>query len=989
MIMDGHSRFVTMHLLKSKAAEVVNVHIKEYVAWAERQARRSQTDGEAKTKYRKGIEHVKVGPKSSQLNLCERTHQSIVEMTKSMMHHAGFPRSLGPEALRNAIYVKNRVYNKGTNAIPFEQMFGSKPDIHHIKTFGSLAYVHVPVAPGRRKYHDNVKLGFVLGYAEDVVGCKVYFPSEHTAKFVPDLRVSEDVMYRDRHTVDLNEPDLESLVFTRTSGNVICTMKKWVQLFTAVSEGELESLDNTRELEEGAVVEPSPGEVDDNGPSRVNTETGCEMLADLADVSGVETESVVGVHGSVLGEQEDAEIYSEAAEVHSVQDDLCSGNDQDQDFNTEADDTFTVASVFAHASERNCSIMEDMVAECDGDLGESTTGQMESETEEETGGETPRLTTKRIQRDETPSEEERVERAADKTTPKRTRTGLREAHERRRPGYMDDYVVNALQNTNRVLDVNGKPIRASDVKIPRNHREAMRSKFADFWRLAELEEMAALKAKGVLKEIPGSEMPKDARAINTMWVYALKSDHHGYIIRFKGRTVALGNHQRPGIDFQETFSPVARMSSFRLLLALAAVLNLLVFGGDINTAYLKAWLNIPQYVRSIPGFPCDIDGHVYMVMRALYGLRQSGREWNSELNQWMLNRGFHRSLTEPCLYFLFEGDTIAYVLIYVDDILVATNREDLKVKLFSDLDEVYGIKDQGLLSQYLGIEVSQTSTKITIRQEKYSREILQKFGYDGAHAVGNPMETNARLVHVDDDEENDTRFPYREAIGMLMYLATSTRPDLAFVVSQLSCFVTKPSTKHVGTLKRVLRYLVGTVDYGISYERAEHVDGDVVLNGYCDSDWANDPESRKSTTGFVFTLAGGAVSWMSRKQSIVALSTAEAEYIAACEATMEAIAQNNILQEILPKKNVELKLGIDNQAALIMATNPTYSRRTRHIELRWHFMREQVEKGAIHLHKIKGDVNPADFFTKPLDKVRLKTLLQLIGIGGQKDLHHP
>ncbi|OWZ02497.1 Copia type Polyprotein [Phytophthora megakarya] len=333
---------------------------------------------------------------------------------------------------------------------------------------------------------------------------------------------------------------------------------------------------------------------------------------------------------------------------------------------------------------------------------------------QKTGGETPRLTTKRIQHDETPSEEERVERAA--------------AHERGRPGYMDDYIMNAFQKTNRVLDVNGQPIRASDVKIPRNHRETIRSKYADFWTLAELEEMAALKAKGVLKEIPGSEIPKDARAINTIWVYALKFYLHGYIIRFKGRTVALGNHQRPGIDFQEIFSPVARISSFRLFLALAAVLNLLVFGGDINTAYLNAWLNIPQYVRSIP------------------------------------------------------GNTISYVLIYVDDILVATNREDFKVKLFSDLDEVYGIKDQGLLSQYLGIKVSQTSTKITIRQEKYAREILQKFG-------------------------KRYQFPYREVIGMLMYLATSTRPDLAFVVSQLSRFVAKPSTKHVGTLKRVLRYL--------------------------------------------------------------------------------------------------------------------------------------------------------------------------------------
>ncbi|OWZ22136.1 hypothetical protein PHMEG_0003226 [Phytophthora megakarya] len=213
-------------------------------------------------------------------------------------------------------------------------MSGSKLGIYHIRTFGSLAYVHVPVTPGRRKYHDNVKLGFVLDYDEldydeldydeDAVGCEVYFPGERTAKFVRDLRVSEDVMYRDSHTVDLNEPALESLVFTRTYVNVICGTSADKAMDTAITE-----------------------------------------------ISGVETESVVGVHGSVLGEQEDTEIYNEAAEIHSVQDDSCSGNDQDQDFNTEADDTVTVASVFAHASERNWSVMKVMVTECDGDLSEN------------------------------------------------------------------------------------------------------------------------------------------------------------------------------------------------------------------------------------------------------------------------------------------------------------------------------------------------------------------------------------------------------------------------------------------------------------------------------------------------------------------------------------------------------------------------------------------------------------------------------------------
>ncbi|KAE8992723.1 hypothetical protein PF005_g18561 [Phytophthora fragariae] len=468
----------------------------------------------------------------------------------------------------------------------------------------------------------------------------------------------------------------------------------------------------------------------------------------------------------------------------------------------------------------------------------------------------------------------------------------------------------------------------------------LRSKWRELFSMAEMEEMAVLKDKGVIMEIPGEDVPPDAKPVKTMWVYALKSDHEGFVIRFKARIVSLGNYQRPDIDFHETFAPVARMSSFRLLMAIAAELGLEVYGGDINTAYLNATLAIRQYLSSIDGYPCDIDGYMYAVMMALYGLHQSGREWNSELNQWFIDKGCQRSLTEPCLYYRFDGDTIMYVLVYVDDIFVATNDEQCKIKLFKELDTANGLKDQGLLSQYLGVEVKQTPRAITISQSKYAREILQKFGYSKAHAVGNPMEVNVWLAPLDEDEPTDSSFPYREAIGMLMYLATSTRPDLAFGLGQLRRFVANPSKKHVGTSKRVLRYLAGTLEYGISYLRQQGNAYEVVLEGFSDSDWANDPEQRKSTTGFVFTLAGGAVAWMSRRQSIITLSTAEAEYVSVCEATMEAVAASNILQEIMPSRAAKLRIGIDNQAAHVMATNPTYSRRARHIEIRWHFVRK-------------------------------------------------
>ncbi|CAI5739954.1 unnamed protein product [Peronospora farinosa] len=494
--------------------------------------------------------------------------------------------------------------------------------------------------------------------------------------------------------------------------------------------------------------------------------------------------------------------------------------------------------------------------------------------------------------------------------------------------------------------------------------------------------MDAMQLKNVLEEVPTADIPPEAKANKTMWVWALKTDQYGYVIRFKARLVALGNWQRPGIDFGETFSPVARMSSFRMTLALAAELNLKVYGGDINTAYLNATLKIPQYVKSIDGFPCRRKEHMYVVRKALYGLRQAGREWNDELHNWMMENEYQRCLTEPCLYYCQDTDgTIVLVLVYVDDILCATNNEAVKVDLFGKLALQYGIKDQGELTEYLGVEVQSSQDAMKISQRKYSREILQKFHFEQAHAVGTPLETKQNLMCAEEKDDIDKTFDYRGAVGMLMYLTTCSRPDLAYAVGQLSRFVANPTKHHVGCVKRVLRYLAGTLDYGIVYKRAQSTQHPkIVIQGYCDSDWASDAADRKSTGGFVFLLAGGAISWSSKRQPIIALSTAEAEYVAACEATMEAIGERNIVSEILPTIPVEMHIGIDSQSAYVMATNPTYSRRTRHIELRWHFVREQVKLKKVILEKVAGVDNPADLFTKALDKKRLARLSKLMGV---------
>jgi transposase InsO family protein len=518
VVMDGYSRFVTVHMLKSKSSVVVNNHLKEYVLWAERQAGRmirqvitytvkqvvTDKGGEFVNEAMeawynsRGIEHIQVGPKSSQLNLCERTHQSLVEMTKAMMENAGLPRSLWSEAMRNAVYIKNRSYNKGTQGIPYEMFFGAKPDVHHIRKFGSLAYVHVPVTPGRRKYHSNAKLGYVLGYAENVVGCKVYFPDEHTAKFVSDLRVAEEVVYRDRHEVDAEDVDWLSLHFTTEEQDErngtdnmdteIITAAASVDNETygdqslGLEEGEDDALQENEGLQEG--VEPV---AEDHG-RHFGGVAGCEQLREeLRDevVSGIPDDHPAKEEQDARGASEADQVIVEApgaGEVDQVAGDLQSSRAEDteapgsgaeatdgdaaesvagtcgssvmeddledaEDEGNDSDEDVTVASVFAE-DESGMDTHIQSVSELEEDADEADPSDEGSSIPVETMDTStmfapvPCQTGKRTHRNETPSEAKRVEQGADKPEPKRTRTGLREYHERRRPRYLDDYVVN-------------------------------------------------------------------------------------------------------------------------------------------------------------------------------------------------------------------------------------------------------------------------------------------------------------------------------------------------------------------------------------------------------------------------------------------------------------------------------------------------------------------------------------------------------------------
>ena len=321
----------------------------------------------------------------------------------------------------------------------------------------------------------------------------------------------------------------------------------------------------------------------------------------------------------------------------------------------------------------------------------------------------------------------------------------RSTRPKKKPRRYDDYIAcTTILSTKSGCYDEGKlyGIPVTDVDIPETFEQAIRSPQASEWKRAMEDEVQALKDKGVIKEEKLTD--KYQTAISSRWVYAAKSDEHGNVTRYRARLVARGFSQRPGIDFNETFAPVARLASFRLVLALSTQMNLKLYQADINQAYLNANLSEPNYLKSIPGFTIT-NGKIYKIKKALYGLKQSGREWSIELNKHLTSYGFYKCKSEPCLFWLRDKNDIVIVLVYVDDIICATNNVEQKSKLFENLNQKYGIKNLGRLHYYLGIRVVQSNGTTSIDQSTYIDKVLNKYGYKTCNTVATPMETNQKI----------------------------------------------------------------------------------------------------------------------------------------------------------------------------------------------------------------------------------------------------
>jgi len=400
-------------------------------------------------------------------------------------------------------------------------------------------------------------------------------------------------------------------------------------------------------------------------------------------------------------------------------------------------------------------------------------------------------------------------------------------------------------------------------------------------------------------------------------------------------------------------------------LTLAALKKLELKQFDIKTAFLYGELDEEIFMQ-LPEGVMEKDT-IVKLKKSLYGLKQSPRQWNKRFHEFLARSKFKISNADRCVYQgSIDGKTVLLAL-YVDDGLILARNQETIHKILEALKTEFEVTVSSA-AYFLGLEIRKDlSTKtITISLEQYIKRILKKFGMSDAKPISTPVEANKHLKYLPEDQVDISmkEVPYQQAVGSLLFAAYVSRPDIMFAVTNVSKFSTNPTTEHWQAVKRIFRYLKGTSGLGIAYQ----FNGNDQLIGYCDADYANDEKTRKSTTGLAMILAGAPISWTSRRQSVVAQSTAEAEYIAAADATKEILWLRELLKNVGAEQKDSTELRIDNQAAIKLIRNPELHRPTKHIDVRFHLIRDHVEKKNICIEYVSSKEQLADIFTKGLPR---------------------
>ena len=506
-------------------------------------------------------------------------------------------------------------------------------------------------------------------------------------------------------------------------------------------------------------------------------------------------------------------------------------------------------------------------------------------------------------------------------------------------------------------------------QVPTSIAEALKD---PKWRRAVEEEICALE-KNATWTI--TDLPQGKKAVGCKWIFAVKYNSNGSIQRYKARLVARGFTQTYGIDFTETFAPVAKLNTIRVLLSLAVNCDWKLHQLDVKNAFLNGKLEEEVYMQLPPGLK-SIEGSnkVCKLNKSLYGLKQSPRAWFERFTKVILQNGYKQSLADHTLFIkVTSTNKKAILIVYVDDIILTGDDEEEISNLKKLLNREFETKDLGKLRYFLGMEVARSKEGLVINQRKYVLDLLKETGFLGCKPADTPMEANLRFNK--EDESLVDREKFQRLVGKLIYLSL-TRPDIAFPVNVISQHMTNPTEEHMAAANRILKYLKKTPGHGLMFKKTQ----DRTVKIFTDSSWAGDLTERRSTSGYCTFVWGNLTTWRSKKQSVVSRSSAEAEFRALALGICEGIWLLKLLKELGTNQEDHFEVLCDNQSAIQIAKNPVQHDRTKHVEIDRHFIADQVNKKTATLSYIPSEGQIADILTKALPKPVFNKFLFKLGL---------
>ena len=558
---------------------------------------------------------------------------------------------------------------------------------------------------------------------------------------------------------------------------------------------------------------------------------------------------------------------------------------------------------------------------------------------------------------------------------------VRRSQRVRKSAIPSDYVTYMNEEVNEPMSEKvNEPILDND---PISFKEAMKSEHSSEWLKAMKDEMKSMSTNKVWDLV---EIPEGAKTVGCKWVYKTKHDPKGNIERFKARLVAKGFTQREGIDYNETFSPVSTKDSFRIIMALVAHYDLELHQMDVKTAFLNGDLYEDVYMAQPEGFVMKGKEHMGChLKKSIYGLKQASRQWYLKFDQIIRQFGFKANKKDDCVYAKFKESKFIFLILYVDDILLASNDRNMLLETKKFLASKFEMKDLGEATYVLGIEIyrDRSNGVLGLSQKAYIEKVLKKYNMHNCSASPAPIMKGDKYGKFqcpknEYEAAQMKSIPYASAVGSIMYAQVCTRPDLAFVTGMLGRYQSNPGLEHWKLAKKTLRYLQGTKDLMLTYRKSENLE----VVGYSDSDLAGCVDDKKSTSGYIFTLARGAVSWKSSKQKVTASSTMQAEYVACYEATGQAIWLKNFIPglRVVDSISKPLKLYCDNKPAVYYASSNKSSASAKYIDIKYHVVKEMIQDQTISVEYMNTKLMLADPLTKGLPPIVFKEHVAGMGL---------